>query len=483
MAMKLSLITFLLLSVSAGLSAQNIGIGTSQPLEKLDVQGGIRVGPTHSQNAGTIRWNSAKNDFEGFNGIEWVSLTNKGGSSWGRRDMYAYEDSGTNFSLHQHNGTHGRFLGFALDEDEDYIYAGAPYDFGTSGVSESGGLYLINKGQTGWKTYPDNEIFPPTPTPGENFGWSVTVDSPYVAVGAPGWNQTRGKFYIYISQGSSYNLLHTFSLGDAKSGDYLGASMDMNVDIGYMAVGIPYRNQGNIPYAGNVAMVKHYPEIHFWSIVQYLSAPDVGQNDFFGYSVAMSGPYLAIGAPGKTMDGKFKQGKVYIYTLENDSWVLIDELLAPDGVAHDEFGLALDMKGDTLVVGAGQFNVNQITSAGKVYVFIRNGQDWDLHSVVSPVDGKQNDNFGYDVSFCNGKLLVGAPFADIGVNTTTGKAYLYRLENNAWALDAIFSRTGLAKDDYFGQTVKLSDYSAIISAPYHHYLNKYNHGRIYYYYP
>jgi microcystin-dependent protein len=53
----------------------NVGIGKNDPQEKLDIDGGIRLGSTNTVNPGTIRWTGS--DFEGYNGKEWVSLTQK----------------------------------------------------------------------------------------------------------------------------------------------------------------------------------------------------------------------------------------------------------------------------------------------------------------------------------------------------------------------------------------------------------------------
>jgi len=58
-----------------------VGIGTTAPLEKLDVRGGIRVGATTqtTPQPGTIQYqlnlNTQLGDFLGYNGQEWLSLT------------------------------------------------------------------------------------------------------------------------------------------------------------------------------------------------------------------------------------------------------------------------------------------------------------------------------------------------------------------------------------------------------------------------
>ena len=53
----------------------SVGIGTTSPTHSLHVNAGIRIGNTSTGNAGAIRWNTTSNDFEGFNGTRWRSLT------------------------------------------------------------------------------------------------------------------------------------------------------------------------------------------------------------------------------------------------------------------------------------------------------------------------------------------------------------------------------------------------------------------------
>ena len=53
----------------------SVGIGTTTPVEKIDVDGAIKIGNTETLNEGTIRWTGE--DFQGYDGSDWESLTGK----------------------------------------------------------------------------------------------------------------------------------------------------------------------------------------------------------------------------------------------------------------------------------------------------------------------------------------------------------------------------------------------------------------------
>ena len=56
----------------------NVGIGTSTPESTLEVNGKINVGDDNqTDQAGDIRYNASNQDFEGFDGTAWLSLTGK----------------------------------------------------------------------------------------------------------------------------------------------------------------------------------------------------------------------------------------------------------------------------------------------------------------------------------------------------------------------------------------------------------------------
>ena len=58
------------------ISNGDVGVGTATPLEKLDVDGAIKIGTTSSTNPGTIRFTG--NCFEGYDGSSWVTLGGSG---------------------------------------------------------------------------------------------------------------------------------------------------------------------------------------------------------------------------------------------------------------------------------------------------------------------------------------------------------------------------------------------------------------------
>ncbi|HED65872.1 MAG TPA: hypothetical protein ENJ09_10000, partial [Planctomycetes bacterium] len=66
-----------------------------------------------------------------------------------------------------------------------------------------------------------------------------------------------------------------------------------------------------------------------WSRTETLSVPRPGGRELFGWSVALSGDTLVVGAPGvwRTEPGG---GAVFIFRREGDQWTRTQRLHAPD---------------------------------------------------------------------------------------------------------------------------------------------------------
>ncbi len=105
-----------------------VGIGYPDPVERLDVNGAIKIGGTEDLNAGTIRWNGS--DFEGYNGSVWQSLTSTGESL----------PSGTAGQTLRHNGA---------DWTANSVLYNDGTNIGIGTTSPSFPLHIVTDGMTG----------------------------------------------------------------------------------------------------------------------------------------------------------------------------------------------------------------------------------------------------------------------------------------------------------------------------------------------
>jgi hypothetical protein len=96
-----------------------VGIATTVPAEKLDVNGAIHLGTTSTANAGTMRYTGT--DFEGYVGGQWKSFTTQSTSQWSMSGSNAYNNAPT-VTIGNAASTNAKFnvLGDAFINDKYY---------------------------------------------------------------------------------------------------------------------------------------------------------------------------------------------------------------------------------------------------------------------------------------------------------------------------------------------------------------------------
>jgi hypothetical protein len=130
-----------------------------------------------------------------------------------------------------------------------------------------------------------------------------------------------------------------------------------------------------------------------------LTDPDATSGDLFGYSVAVSGSAIVIGAPGTNSNA----GSEYIYIASSSVWPSTPTVIAPNPAPSlcDGFGVSVAISGSNVVVGAA-------------------GSTEPVATLTDP-GGDLADEFGRAVAVSNGAVIVGAP----GTATGEGAAYMY----------------------------------------------------------
>ncbi len=89
-----------------------------------------------------------------------------------------------------------------------------------------------------------------------------------------------------------------------------------------------------------------------WSQQQKLVASDAAAFDQFGTSVAISGETVVVGATVDDGTAGIDQGSAYVFVRSGGVWSQQQKLEASDAAAVDLFGFSVAISGETVVVGA-----------------------------------------------------------------------------------------------------------------------------------
>ena len=145
------------------------------------------------------------------------------------------------------------------------------------------------------------------------------------------------------------------------------------------------------------------------------------------------------------------------------NWTQVAKLLASDGAAYDEFGYAVCIDGDIIVVGAGG-NDDQGYASGAAYVFVEPIGGWagtlTQDAKLLPDDGASYDAFGESVAISGDTIVVGA-WGDGDNGTYSGSAYVFVRPGGGWSGTLSQSAKLLAGDgdewDWFGWSVSIRE--------------------------
>ncbi|GAA4561296.1 FG-GAP repeat protein [Planotetraspora kaengkrachanensis] len=272
-------------------------------------------------------------------------------------------------------------FGWSVAVRDGFVAIGAPYE-DADDIIDSGAVYLFDlkdrKPGEPQRITQDSPGVPGIGQPGDMFGWAVTLGrlggspgAPDLAVGVPfednedsGQTDTGGLTVVYdVSshpsryRGGKWDLPSVTDEIPPNSGDDFGYSLryGKDGDQGYLAVGAPRADPEGVRDAGVVVLfeVTETGPRYLRTLRQGLDivgdSPD--QDDRFGWSVAISGPYVLVGAPGESGPTTPQSGAVNVVPLGNGSAGLMTTLDDPQ--PYDHFGWSVSAFGDgRFLIGA-----------------------------------------------------------------------------------------------------------------------------------
>jgi PKD domain/Bacterial Ig domain/FG-GAP repeat/Putative Ig domain len=378
------------------------------------------------------------------------------------------------------------YFGHSVAVSGDVIIVGAYYEDGGAGdpVLDSGAAYVFLRTQGGADNWGEVQILRASDAQAYDFfGFSVAVSGDVIVVGAiyedggPGDPLfDAGAAYVFQYQAHYWQETVINHASDAQVGDWLGYSLAVSGDI--IVVGAPYEDGGPgdpLNWAG-AAYVFQRTEggADEWGEVKTLRASDAQADDQFGYSVAVSGDVIVIGAyceDGGAGDPLFWAGAAYVFQRAQggeNAWGEEKILHASDAQIMDFFGASVAVSGDVIVVGANEEDGgagNPISESGAAYVFQRTqggADNWGEVTILHASDAQAADHFGWSVAVSGGVIAVGAYAEDGGAGdpvNDSGAAYVFQCTQGGpdeWDEVQILHASDAQVDDYFGRSVAVS---------------------------
>ena len=278
---------------------------------------------------------------------------------------------------------------------------------------------------------------------------------------------------VYPLQVQAWIQAAELSASDGAASDQFGWSLGISGNT--MVVGAPGHPVGANASQG-AAYVFVEPKTGWANMTQVaeLTSSDGGANDAFGSSVAISGDTVVVGAPGATIDGNLYQGAAYVFTEPAGGWANMTQtakLTASDGGLDNTFGQSVAIDTNTVVVGSPYANIGSQADQGAAYAFVKPTSGWANMTQTAELtasDGTSGSIFGVSVSVQGNTIAVGASGMVINDNSDQGSAYVFVEPESGWSdmtQTAELTASDGSANNYFGQSIGLSDDAVVVGAP------------------
>lgn len=231
---------------------------------------------------------------------------------------------------------------------------------------------------------------------GSGFGRAVAIDGDTIVIGAPKDSEfgfDSGAAYIFVRDGAGWVQQAKLVPSNPQTSAYFGYSVAISGDT--ILIGAPRAEEPAGFFRTGAAYV-FTRSGGAWTEQAQLSAPTPQPDDFFGFSVALAGDTAAIGA--RLRDGFAPdQGAVFVFARTgppgSEVWIYRTELFSPLPGSAYHFGHSLSMSGNTIL--ASEYILGNSMTPTSSYVFVRIGPPdtgtWSIQGqLIAPAAGISN---------------------------------------------------------------------------------------------
>ncbi len=356
--------------------------------------------------------------------------------------------------IYASDGLNGEEFGTDIATNGSRLIVGAPKNDNANGT-EAGAIYIYDWLGTTWGN--EQKIIASDGAANDWFGNSVDISGNRVIVGAPKNDENgtdSGATYIYEWNGSSWDE-SKFPVSDFANYDYFG--WDVAIDGNYAVVGAELDGSQN---DGSAYFYEWNGSA--WIETQKVPNPIINQSVAnFGYSVDISGTRAVISVPFDSTAGPLYAGAVYVYDWNGSSWTQTEKITASNAEEAAYFGWSVALDGDQLIVGAYGQDYNLSNGAGTAYIYKWNGSSWDETQLIAS-DSTGSDYFGDTVAIDGDRAIVGA-YGNDDAGSASGSAYIFDWNGSSWEETKV-SPSDASIYNEFGTAVAVSGDKTLIAA-------------------
>ncbi|UCD74413.1 MAG: FG-GAP repeat protein [Phycisphaerales bacterium] len=377
------------------------------------------------------------------------------------------------------------YLGYDVAASGNLIAAAAPLDDNEVGEN-AGAVYIFELDGSNWieisKLLPFDYGNPDDP---HDFGDAVALEGTLPLVGDPCANGTGAAYVMGINEPDCnwngycdwYDIATEVSTdcnenaipddcdayqvskllaSDGQVADNYGQTVSIS---GAAAVIGANADDDNGENSGSAYVYRYADD--FWSEESKLAASDGEVDDGFGYTAAIDGGLVAVGAPWDDDHGE-DSGSAYLYRHNGMEWIEQAKLLPSDGAPENTFGRSVGISGDVVIVGADNDDDNG-ENAGAAYIFRFDFAQRLEQAKLLASDGAEGDDFGKSVDICGDTAIIGAPRHN-GNGDDSGAAYIFSYNGSDWIETAKLVASDTETKDYFGGAVAIHGDLAVVGA-------------------
>jgi hypothetical protein len=390
-----------------------------------------------------------------------------------RGAAFAYLNSGSDWTIPQVLGPDEdaayQPFGMSVAVDGDLLAVGAcHYPHANYGL---GAVYVYERPATTWEK--KIKLAPPGYHIMSSLGAKVAVSGQRVLASAPTHSYNGHWGVAAVFSGPDWSQETQLTPGDDHQGEEFGAAVAIEGNTAMIGIG-----KATTPTAtskGEVMVLSRQGGL--WTVTQrFTSTHDGGEN--FGSTLSLDEDTVMIGAPSY-LASEIGEGCAYIFAKQDGLWLEQARILDPVPSYGGHFGSIIAMDGTIATVGKPASTL----AACVVHVFTRNGIDWSQREELKFPAGESGENFGSALAVEGNTILVGTPANSGSAQPST--VQVFTRSDSGWTREASLAAVQDGPDVGlgFGASVAISGNTALIGAPYDLPLTQQSrgNGRCYFY--